>query len=127
MPSQNFPLSHRLVHSHEFDRVFKECEVRLGLPALLFLAKPNHQGFNRLGMVVSKKSVPLAVQRNRIKRQIRETFRQTLTDNPVKLDVIVLTRPKARAAGNLNELLKDSFLKLCARVEKQTSKVRKDS
>ncbi len=109
---QAFPVSHRLIHSYEFDNVFKECEFRVGHPALLFLAKPNHRGFNRLGMVVSKKSVPLAVNRNRIKRQIRESFRKTLRDTPVGLDVIVLTRPKARNASNLSDLLLDTFTNL---------------
>ena len=103
MSSHKFPVNHRLVHAHEFDRVFKECEFRIGNAALLFLAKPNHQGFNRLGMVVSKKSVPLAVDRNRIKRQIRETFRKTLTDT--------------RTAENLNGILADSFTNLLKRAE----------
>ncbi|MBO6703303.1 MAG: ribonuclease P protein component [Pseudomonadales bacterium] len=117
MSSHKFPVNHRLVHAHEFDRVFKECEFRIGNPALLFLAKPNHRGFNRLGMVVSKKSVPLAVDRNRIKRQIRETFRKTLTDTPVCLDVVVLTRSKVRTAENLNGILADSFTNLLKRAE----------
>ena len=35
-------------------------------------------GVSRLGMVVSKKNVGLAVERNRIKRLIRESFRKQL-------------------------------------------------
>ena len=100
--------------------MFKECEFRIGNSALLFLAKPNHQGFNRLGMVVSKKSVPLAVHRNRIKRQIRESFRKTLTDNPVSLDIVVLTRAKAGSASDLGHMLADSFENLSTQAAGET-------
>ena len=112
MSGHKFPVSHRLVCSQEFDRVFKKCEFRLGNSALLFLAKPNHQGFNRLGMVVSKKSVPLAARRNRIKRQIREVFRHSLNGEQVGLDIVVLTRPGVRETANLHALLTDSFRRL---------------
>ena len=46
----------------------------------------------RLGLVIAKKHVRLAVQRNRVKRQLRESFRrhqQVL----VGLDIVVLARP----------------------------------
>lgn len=109
MPSQRFPVSHRLVHSHEFDAVFKGNETRLGCSTLLILAKRNQRGLNRLGMVVSKKSVPRAVDRNRVKRRIREVFRRQLAADINGLDVVVLTRTGARNSADLMGLLKRRF------------------
>lgn len=55
------------------------------------LARPNDLPRARLGLVIAKKHVRHAVQRNRMKRLIRESFRhrqQSLRG----LDVIVLAR-----------------------------------
>ena len=108
-----FPVSHRLMQSREFDAVFRESELRVNNPSLLFLAKRNTRGFNRLGMVVSKKNVPRAVDRNRIKRQIREAFR-LCRPNEDGLDVVVLSRPGAARDDviSMRELLRASFDKL---------------
>lgn len=56
------------------------------------LAAPNDLGYPRLGMAVPRKSVPRAVQRNRIKRVIREAFREN-RDRLDSLDVVVVARP----------------------------------
>ena len=53
----------------------------------------------RLGMAVSRKVSKLAVVRNRIRRQIRETFRLTRPLLP-SFDVLVIARPSAAAQGN---------------------------
>ncbi len=42
---------------------------------LEILAGPNKLGWARLGLIVSKRILPRAVDRNRVKRQIREAFR----------------------------------------------------
>lgn len=58
------------------------------------MAKPNESGLARLGMVVSKRVFPHAVDRNRVRRRIREAFRQ-LASNLPPLDLVV--RPLAKA------------------------------
>jgi ribonuclease P protein component len=52
----------------------------------------------RLGLTVSKKVSRLAVQRNRIKRLVRESFRRRADLPP--LDIIVMARPGAAACDN---------------------------
>jgi len=52
------------------------------------LARPNEQGFARLGMIVSKRLFPHAVDRNRMRRRIREAFRRMAVDLPA-LDMVV--------------------------------------
>ena len=109
---QKFPLSHRLAHSYEFDAVFNKNEARVSSSSLLFLAKQNNQGFNRLGMIVSKKSIPGSVQRTRVKRRIRETFRKIAPGLEFGWDIVVMTRPKIRAETDLTGLLQNSFTSL---------------
>ena len=110
--NQSFPLKRRLAHSYEFDEVFDKNEARISSPSLLLLAKPNILGFNRLGMIVSKKSVPKSVQRSRVKRRIRETFRKNVTSPKTGWDIVVMTRPKIKSQQNLTDYLQDSFTAL---------------
>ena len=51
-------------------------------------------------MVVGKKNIPKSVERNRIKRLIRESFRKARSQIP-QLDVIVLIRKGLDGLPNL--------------------------
>ena len=95
MSAHAFPASHRLLHSTEFDAVFSHPKYRVSKQAFLVLAKQNAEGFNRLGIVIGKKNVPTAVNRNQIKRVIRETFRAGPL-HQAGLDIVVLVRKQAR-------------------------------
>lgn len=53
----------------------------------------------RLGLAIGKKNCRLSVARNRIKRIVRESFRQHRT-NLSGLDIVVLNQPAATKAGN---------------------------
>ena len=64
----------RLLKPAEFEQVFAENE-RARTDTLLVMARPNALGQARLGMVIAKRLLPRAVDRNRIKRCVRETFR----------------------------------------------------
>ena len=110
--NQSFPLNRRLAHSYEFDAVFDKNKAQISSTSLLLLAKPNTLGFNRLGMIVSKKSVPKSVQRSRVKRRIRETFRKNVTSPKTGWDIVVMTRPKIKSQQNLTDYLQDSFTAL---------------
>jgi ribonuclease P protein component len=90
---KGFPRSSRLTQSLEFERVFAEPQ-RVSNKAFTLLARNNEIGYARLGMAISKKCAARAVQRNRIKRQARETFRMKRGDL-ADLDIIVLCRPAA--------------------------------
>lgn len=86
-----FPKSLRLLHSGDFQLVFDTPPFKASHQQLLILARPNHLDRPRLGLVIAKKHVRHAVQRNRIKRQIRESFRHR-QHVLAGLDVIVLAR-----------------------------------
>ena len=114
--NQCFPLSHRLAHSYEFDAVFDTNQARISSTSLLLLAKQNTRGFNRLGMIVSKKSIPGSVQRNRVKRRIRETFRRIAPEHELGWDIVVMTRPKIKAEKDLTGYLQNSFMSLAEKL-----------
>ncbi len=59
-------------------------------------ARPNGLSYGRLGIIAARKTVPLAVARNRHKRLIRETFR-SLQDALGGVDLVV--RVMADAGG----------------------------
>ena len=59
----------------------------------------NELGHPRLGLVVSKKNARRALDRNRIKRLVRESFRHISAALPA-VDVLVLPRKHTKDAGN---------------------------
>ena len=91
MGNFSFGKEARLLNSKNFKAVFDKAEFKVSNKELLILANQNGFSFSRLGLVIAKKNVRLAVQRNRIKRVIRESFR--IRQKPHKgLDIVVLAR-----------------------------------
>lgn len=90
MKALAFPKRDRLLTPSDYSRVFDEVQLKVPHRNFLILATPNQVGHARVGLIFSKKNLRLAVQRNRIKRQVRETFRHQ-TDLP-GIDIVVLGR-----------------------------------
>lgn len=112
-PSGDFSRSKRLLNGPQFQRVFDGAEFKVGHSHLLLLAVPNTLDHPRLGLVVAKKNVRHAVDRNKVKRVARECFRnsqQTLG----ALDIIVLARRGIGELSNsqLHKLFDGSFKRL---------------
>ena len=112
-PRLVFPKSSRLLQSAEYTRVFNDAIIRASHSNLLILARPNLLTHPRLGLVISKKNVRSAVNRNRIKRAIRESFRIKQHNLP-PIDAIVLARRGADTLENdtLNNVLNTLWQKL---------------
>lgn len=115
--TNRFPRQHRLRSKVEFDRVF-ERNARSSDAYFSVLARPNEVGHARLGLAVSKKAAPDAVDRNRIKRAAREHFRCCVALPAI--DFVVTARPAAVAApaAALRASLAHHWLKVidrCAR------------
>ncbi len=86
-----FGKSKRLLTPQAFQAVFDDPPYRASHQSILILARPRADREPRLGLVIAKKNIRLATQRNRIKRLIRESFR--LQQHQLQgLDVIVLAR-----------------------------------
>lgn len=90
MATFRFDRSKRLTEKAEFSRVFDQPPYKVSNRYLLILARDNSGESARLGLVVAKKHVRLATQRNRIKRLIRESFR--LQSQLPGIDMVILVR-----------------------------------
>lgn len=82
----------------EFANVFAHRQ-RLYSGCFVGYYKPTSLGKPRLGIIVSKKSAKKAVSRNRIRRQVRESFRQVAATLP-SMDIVVVARYTAASASN---------------------------
>ncbi|MBL1271968.1 MAG: ribonuclease P protein component [Marinobacter maritimus] len=98
MKALNFPKSHRLLRPADYGKVFNDVQLKVPHKNFLILATPNNLGHARIGLVFAKKNLKLSVQRNRIKRQVRETFRHQ-PELP-GMDIIILGRQGLAAMDN---------------------------
>ncbi len=80
----------RLLNGRDFERVFQQPQRSSG-KALTVLARPSGESAARLGLAISRKQIKRAVDRNRVKRLIRESFRHH-QDLLAGLDVVVIGR-----------------------------------
>jgi len=100
-----FPRRVRLLKPAEYRRAFKK-PIRSSDRLFTILASPSQDpnANPRLGLAISKKNAKHAVDRNRIKRVIRESFRhrQNILS---KADFIVMAKPLTKNAGKI-ELFK---------------------
>ena len=87
-----FPRQARLTEPAEFKRVFDDCRCKASDRHFTVLAIPNDRESPRLGLVISRKAARRAVARNRIKRQIRESFRRIQARLGAQ-DIVVIGRP----------------------------------
>ena len=118
-PDERFPKSKRLLNAGDYSRVFENAQAKASHKYLLFLATRNLGPGHRLGLVIAKKSVRLAAQRNRIKRIAREFFR-TLPASEPAMDVVLLARPGIDQLDNaeLSSILLRQWQKLCQLIPK---------
>jgi len=71
-----FPPTKRLLVSNEFKQVFITAEHRFREGPLSLNALHNHKTHARIGIVAPKKLLKRAVDRNRLKRVVRDEFRR---------------------------------------------------
>jgi ribonuclease P protein component len=118
-----FTKAQRLLTPAAFKRVFDAAALRVSSKELLILARPNELEYARLGLVIAKKHVRRATERNRIKRITRESFRLQLPAGAdSRLDIIVLARGGIDKLDNraLHELLGQLWRQLQRKARKQT-------
>jgi len=91
MQNFEFPRQSRLLTAGDFRSVFDKAEIKISNRNFLLLARRNNLQTARIGFVLSKKNIKLAVDRNRIKRLTRESFRLQHKSIP-SVDIVFLGR-----------------------------------
>jgi len=112
--STAFPRAHRLLAGAEYSRVFSGAD-RSSDRFFTVLARLNQQSTARLGLAISRRVAPRAVDRNRLRRLAREAFRQL---ELAPLDYVVMAKRDAIAATNpdVRSSLDRHFRRLSERV-----------
>ncbi len=82
----------------------------------LRLANPEKKKINRIGITVTKKNGG-AVTRNRIKRIIREAFRQTDTEQSIKRGYLIVIVAKYSAADKKTQDIKKDIEKAMIKLD----------
>jgi ribonuclease P protein component len=86
-----FTRASKLLSAVEFSQVFDHSCCKAGDNAFLILAAENRQPSARLGLVIAKRQLKRAVERNRVKRIARESFRHW-QQQLAGVDLVVLCR-----------------------------------
>ncbi len=107
-----FKKQHKLLKTDEFSSVFDFRKAITG-KYITISFKPNTKNHARIGIVVAKKLFPTAVERNLIKRQLREIFR--INCNQLQHSDLVV-RPRQQIRGVGYNALCDDFLKQVAKI-----------
>lgn len=91
MTDYGFPRQVRLLSAGDFRSVFDDAQIKVHGRCFLILARPNALPHARIGLVLAKKNLRRAVDRNRIRRLTREAFRLKQHQLPA-LDIVLLTK-----------------------------------
>jgi ribonuclease P protein component len=93
----------RLSRSADFDRVFRQGRSQGNRVLVLYAFPRPGEAEPRLGLSVSRK-VGGAVERNRVKRLLREAFEAESARVPAGHDVVLVARPEAREVAERDGL-----------------------
>ena len=86
--SEKFPALFRLNKKYQYDLVFSRPLLKKRVGPILLRAGPNQVNFARIGIIVAKRHFTHAVQRNAIKRRVREEFRIACNSLP-SVDIVL--------------------------------------
>jgi ribonuclease P protein component len=108
----------RLSRSADFDRVFRQGRSHAGRELVLYVFPRGEGDEARVGLSVSRK-VGGAVERNRVKRLLREAFSIEGERLPAGTDAVVVARREANALAEREGLagIRRALGELLARVE----------
>jgi ribonuclease P protein component len=117
---QTFARRYRLTKTDEFSSVFGFRRAIRGKVLMLhYQPRPEGNTEARLGLVVGKKQLKRAVDRNKVKRVVREQFRLRLAGLPA-VDLVV--RLAVKPAPLDGKLLAEDFLALLDKLQRPRPK-----
>lgn len=105
----NFKKEQRLRTRKGFQRVFEEGHFIRGKLLNLWILREKRKKRPRIGIVVTRRTAPLATQRNFWKRRIREIFRRN--QHCLKAGVSILVKAKGRQKAPSYHEIREEFEK----------------
>jgi len=114
-----FPAERRLLRASEFKAVFDHAVYKVHQSGFMLLAIPLQER-PRLGLVIAKRKIRRAHERNRVKRLARESFRLHQHRLP-PLDIVLMAKADAQVLTNaeLHQQLQVAWQQLGKRFAKQ--------
>jgi ribonuclease P protein component len=105
----------RLVKNKEFQLVYKKGQSYVGRHMVLYvLPRPNANSETRVGFTVGKK-VGGSVQRNRVRRRLKEIYRWLKPRIALGYDLVIVARPRALEAEF--NVLQEEMMYLCKKAK----------
>jgi ribonuclease P protein component len=116
-----FPKRTRLLRAADYRKVYDRGRRR-NLDFLLAFVLENGEPVSRVGLTVSR-AVGSSVERNRVKRRLRETVRKHLPELGPGWDIVLNARPAVKEVefAVLDETVRKFFL-ACARGEPRAAR-----
>jgi ribonuclease P protein component len=102
-----------LVEKKDFDNVFKNSDTSFSSGPFVVILKKNEITSARTGIIIQKKFVKLAVNRNYIKRKFREIIMRSKLNS---YDAILMVKNKIKEFDKLK--VKKNFIDLESKIEK---------
>ena len=109
-----------LKQNRDFQRTYKKGSYKAGR-FLVVYARENHLQQNRVGITTGKR-FGNSVQRNRVKRLIRESYRQLAPSFKQGYDIIFMVRTVGKAAILPNRMMKAVNVPTFAEIDKDIRK-----
>jgi ribonuclease P protein component len=105
----------RLTTGAEYRRVFRRG-ARVDSALFLLVAAENRQGHHRLGLAAGRR-VGNAVQRNRVRRLLRESFRKSKPEGTGGLDMVLVAKQEivGRSQGEVELEFRECLRRLAGR------------
>ncbi len=119
---ERFPKSARLLRHADFERVYQDGRRHFSANMTVFyLHRAEEGGSARVGFTVSK-ALGGAVERNRMKRRLREAVRRKLAGLKMPVDVVI--NPKKSLLGADFERLLDEVERAIAQIRQKSGEAR---
>ena len=102
-----------LVGKKDFDNVFKYSDASFSSGPFVVILKKNEISSTRVGIIIQKKFVKLAINRNYIKRKFREIIMRSELNS---FDTVLIVKNKIEEFDKLK--IKKNFIDLESKIEK---------
>lgn len=97
------PKTHRLTTARDFERLSTKGRSVFGPYATMRL-REIPQKATKIGFITSTKAFKLAVDRNRVKRQMRHVIKELLAEIPNNIHLLFVLKPEAMKATHAQQV-----------------------